>query len=61
MQSEINPKTAERRARNNERLWRMVFCMSGISYSELKAIDLFDFAEAEQAHILWQTEWNKKD
>ena len=46
---------------NNERLWRMVFCMSGISYSELKAMDLFDFAEAEQARILWQTEWNKKD
>ena len=59
--SELNPKTAERRARNNERLWRMVFCMSGISYSELKAMDLFDFAEAEQARILWQTEWNKKD
>ena len=34
--------------------------MSGISYSELKAMDLFDFAEAEQARILWQTEWNKK-
>ena len=61
MRSEINPKTAERRARNNERLGRMVFCMSGISYSELKAMDLFDFAEAEQARILWQTEWNKKD
>ncbi len=39
----------------------MVFCMSGISYSELKAMDLFDFAEAEQARILWQNEWNKKD
>ena len=61
MRSEINPKTAERRARNNVRLWRMVFCMSGISYSELKAMDLFDFAEAEQARIHWQTEWNKKD
>lgn len=27
--------------------------MSGISYSELKAMDLYDFAEAEQARILW--------
>ena len=61
MRSEINPKTAERRARNTERLWRMVICMSGISYSELKAMDLFDFAEAEQARILWQTKWSKKD
>ena len=61
MRSEINPKTAKRRAQNNERLWRMVFCMSGISYSELKAMDLYDFAEAEQARILWQTECNKKD
>ena len=25
--------------------------MSGISYSELKAMDLYDFAEAEQARI----------
>ena len=61
MQSEINPNDAKRRARCNERLWRLVFCMSGISYSELKAMDLYDFAEAEQARILWQTEWGKSD
>lgn len=37
----------------------MVFCMSGISYTELMAMDLFDFAEAEQARILWQNSWGK--
>lgn len=60
MRSEINPKSAERRARNNERLWRMVFSMGGISYSELKTMDLFEFSEAEQARIIWQTEWAKQ-
>jgi len=38
----------------------MVFCMDGISYSELKVMDLYEFAEAEQARFLWQNEWNKK-
>lgn len=34
--------------------------MGGVSYSELKVMDLFEFAEAEQARLLWQDEWNKK-
>ncbi len=59
--SERNPKDAQRRASNNERLWRMVFCMGGISYTELKAMDLYEFAEAEQARLLWQDKWNKKE
>ncbi len=37
----------------------MVFCMGGISYAELKEMDLAEFAEAEQAQLLWQTLWNK--
>ena len=39
----------------------MVFCMGGISYSELKAMDIYEFMEAEQARILWQTDWNKNE
>jgi len=35
--------------------------MGGISYSELKEMDLFEFAEAEQARLLWQDKWAKKD
>jgi hypothetical protein len=38
----------------------MVFCMGGVSYIELKGMDLAEFAEAEQARLLWQTVWNKK-
>jgi len=38
----------------------MVFCMGGISYTELNGMDLAEFAEAEQARFLWQTVWNKK-
>ena len=38
----------------------MVFCMGGINYTELKNMDLYEFTEAEQARILWQDVWNKK-
>ena len=61
MRSEINPKAAKQRAKNNERLWRLAFSMGGVSYSELKAMDLYDFAEVEQACLLWQIDWSKSD
>lgn len=38
----------------------MTFCMGGISYTELKEMDLAEFAEAEQARLLWQTVWKEK-
>lgn len=38
----------------------MAFCMGGISYTELKEMDLYEFAEAEQALRLWQREWHQK-
>ena len=38
----------------------MVFCMGGVSYTELKEMDLAEFDEAEKARLLWQTVWNKK-
>ena len=38
----------------------MVFCMGGISYSELKAMDIYEFMEAEQARILWQNVWSRQ-
>ena len=59
--NEKNPKDAKRRAERNERFWWMVFCMNGISYTELKEMDLYEFAEAEQARFLWQDKWNKKE
>ena len=59
MRSEENPAEAKKRAQRNERFWRMTFCMGGISYTELKAMDIAEFMEAEQARILWQNEWGK--
>lgn len=35
--------------------------MGGVSYTELKAMDLYEFSEAEQARLLWQDEWNKRN
>lgn len=58
--SEIDPKAAKRRAVNNERFWRLVFCCDGLSYSDLSRMDLYEFAEAEQARLLWQDVWNKR-
>jgi len=59
LRSESDPAAAQKRARLNERFWRMTFCMGGISYSELKGMDLYEFAEAEQARLLWQDVWSK--
>ena len=56
----MNPAEARKRAQRKERFWRMVFCMEGVSYTELNGMDLAEFAEAEQARILWQTVWSKK-
>ena len=38
----------------------MTFANGGISYTELSNMDLYEFAEAEQARILWQDIWNKR-
>lgn len=38
----------------------MTFSMGGVSYAELNAMDLYEFSEAEQARILWQSVWNKR-
>ena len=35
--------------------------MGGISYTELKEMDLYEFEEAVQARLLWQNVWNKKN
>lgn len=56
----MNPREAKRRARHNERFWRMVFCMNGLSYAELGQMNLYEYMEAEQARLLWQKEWSKQ-
>ena len=58
---EANPNDAKKRAEKNERFWRLTFCMGGVSYTELKQMDLYEFHEAEQARLLWQDKWSKKD
>lgn len=60
MESEFSPAEAKKRAKRKERFWRLVFSMGGVSYTELSQMDLYDFAEAEQARLLWQGEWNEK-
>jgi len=32
----------------------------GLSYSELKAMDFYEYTEAVEARVMWQTEWNPK-
>lgn len=47
-------ETAQRNARRNEVFWSMVFTGNGISYTELKKMDLAEFAEAVEARLLFQ-------
>lgn len=60
MAKELNRNEAEKRALKNERFWRLTFSMSGVSYTELKNMDLYEFSEAEQARLLWQNVWTKQ-
>jgi hypothetical protein len=32
----------------------------GLTYTELKAMDLREYAEAVEARLIWQKEWNPK-
>ncbi len=61
MRSESSPTEAKKRALAKERFWRLVFSMGGVSYTELAAMDLYDFNEVEQARLLWQNTWSKKN
>ena len=45
-------------AYRNREFWCMVFAGSGITYSELKEMDLREYREAVEARLLWQGEWN---
>lgn len=39
----------------------MVFAAGpGLTYSELKAMDLAEYREAVEARLLWQNEWSKQ-
>jgi hypothetical protein len=40
-------------------MWRMVFCGNGLTYTELRNMDIAEFQEAYQARVLWQERWNK--
>lgn len=60
MAKELNRDRAKERALKNERFWRLTFSMCGVSYTELKNMDLYEFAEVEQARLLWQNVWTKQ-
>ena len=51
-------KAIENFLRENREFWCMVFAGSGITYSELKEMDLREYREAVEARLLWQGEWN---
>lgn len=52
---------AYRRACRNEGFWRMVFANGGVSFTELRRMDAWDYQEACAARILWQEEWNSRN
>ena len=38
----------------------MVYAGNGITYTELRSMDMADYREAVEARILYNTEWRKK-
>lgn len=52
--------TADRRARRNKTFWLMVFSGQGLSYSDMKGMDLAEYQEAVTARILYNETWSKE-
>ncbi|MDR2513911.1 MAG: acetyltransferase [Christensenellaceae bacterium] len=38
----------------------MVFAGNGLTYADLKAMDIAEYREAVEARLLWQEEWRPK-
>ena len=53
-------EAAHRRAVRNKAFWMMVYGGNGLSYQELREMDMADYREAVEARILYNTEWTKK-
>lgn len=60
LERENNAERAQRNARRNEMFWSMVFTGNGISYTELREMDLAEFAEAVEARLLFQEKMKKQ-
>lgn len=45
--------TAHKRAQRNDLFWTMVYSGAGVSYTEMKQMDLAEFAEAVEAKHLY--------
>lgn len=50
---ENDKAAAYRKAKKNENFWILVFSGQGLSYSELKQMDLADYAEAVEAKRIY--------
>ena len=48
---------ARNRAKRNKEFWLMVYTGQGLSYADLRGMDLGEFREAVGAKILFNTEW----
>ena len=58
--SEQDTVEATRRARRNRNFWMLVFTGSGLTYTDIKGMDLGEYTEAIEARILFNTEWSKQ-
>ena len=58
-ESEYSLEAAHRRAVRNKAFWMMVYGGNGLSYQELREMDMADYREAVEARILYNTEWTK--
>ena len=56
----MNSTEADRRARRNKTFWLMVFSGQGLSYSDMKGMDLAEYQEAVTARILYNETWSKE-
>lgn len=50
---------AKRAAKSRRAIWMLVYSGQGLSYSDIKGMDLAEYQEAIEARILYNEEWSK--
>ena len=55
--SELDPERAKKAAQGRKAFWMLVYSGQGLSYSDIKGMDLAEYQEAIEARILYNEEW----
>lgn len=58
--AELDIANAARKAKANKGFWCMVWSGNGVTYTELRQMDLAEYQECRQAKRLWVEQWREE-